>query len=150
MRAIIFIVVLFIAGCAAQGALTPEEAYYGLRAAWTRGDAQSVHKFISSSSLQNIETLAEKIRSLDDVRLQALARAMNTAPENLKTLTPEKLIAIQIAAEQTSSSPIAQFLRAKPAKITIHENTAEIINKDGVMMKLVKEGPYWKFEEGVF
>lgn len=150
MRAVMLCLLVLVSGCAPRGPLSPEEAYYGLRAACMQGDGEEVARFLSANTLQRLEHLIAGIRSLPEDRLKTLANEMKTTPENLKTLTPPRFIALQLAMEKTGTRAIIPFLQAKPTKVTVNENRAELVTEAGVMMKLVKEGPYWKFEESVF
>ncbi len=150
MRAIILCSLILISGCAPRGPLSPEEAYYGLRQACLQGDGEAVMTFLSVNTIQRMEHIIAEIRSLNEERLKALAGEMMTTPENLKTLTLPRFLSLQLSMEKSGPRAIIPFLQTKPAKITVHENRATLINEAGVMMKLVKEGPYWKFEEGVF
>lgn len=149
MRVIIASTLIFIAGCTAFGALTPEDAYYQLRRACLRGDAEAVVPLLSKNTQQRMETIVGKINALDASRMEALATEMKISAGDLKNLTITKFISIQLLLEKKSPR-IIYFLQSKPRQTTIHENRATLINEAGVMMKLVREGQYWKFEESVF
>ncbi len=149
MRIVIVSALIFITGCTAQGALSPEDAYYRLRVSCHSGDAEAVVLLLSKSALQRIETLVGKIKALNDARIEALAGEMKTSVDELKNLTTTKFISIQLSLEK-SSPQIIPLLQSKLRETVIHENRATLINDAGVMMKLVKEGPYWKFDEGIF
>lgn len=150
MRALTACLIFMCAGCASQGALTPEEAYYSLRAACIREDAPAVEKLLSKNSIKRIETVVSQIARLEGARAEGFAREMKTAPEALKALTVTKFIALQLSLEKAGTPQFVPFLRSKPKNISINEKSATIVNENGIMMKLVKEGPYWKFEESFF
>ncbi|MCX7679579.1 MAG: hypothetical protein N2316_10220 [Spirochaetes bacterium] len=149
MRAIIAIA-FFLITCTPKGALTPEEAYYGLKAAYQQGNDEAVIQYLSTSTLQKMEELIAKITSSDVTVLQAWAESMMSTPEELRRLTPKTFIALQRRMDKKAEVQLASFFLTKPIAIAIKENRAEIINEAGIKMKLVKEGPYWKFEESIF
>lgn len=142
--------VIFIISCAPRRALTPEDAYYGFKAAYLQGNDEEALNFLSSSTIKKMEDLIKKIKSFDDSKLQALALSMKCSIEELKTITPAKIISLQRRMDKNERVKIISFFESKPATIKIHENWAEIINESGIKMVLVKEGPYWKFSESIF
>jgi hypothetical protein len=139
-----------LVSCTPQGALSPDEAYYRLRAAFVHGNAEAVEKLLSENSQKRLGMIIAQLASLEEKRAIRIAQEMKIAPAEIKRLTIRKFISLQLQHERNETINFLQLLRSKPSHVSIKGNRAILINEAGVSFELVKEDIYWKFEKSFF
>jgi hypothetical protein len=139
-----------LVSCTPRGALSPEEAYYRLRAAFVHGNAEAVEKLLSENSQKSLGMIIARLASLEEKRAIRISQEMKIVPAELKRLTIRKFILLHFQSERNETMNFLQLLRSKPSHISINGNRAILINEAGVPFELVKEDIYWKFEKSFF
>ena len=80
-----------------------------------------------------------------------VARELGIPAESLKRLEARSLLSLQLKIERESGGKmIWPLVSRRIASTQVRGDRASIITESGAEMKLVREGPYWKFEQGLF
>lgn len=145
------VIITLLSSCTPRGAVTPEDAYYMLRKACRDGDGAAIEKLLSAQSRARVASLTATLARMDDRQAEGVAREMGVARESLHGLTVKDFLSLQLKIERdTGGKALWPLVSRRIAKTTVKDDRAAVINEDGVEMKLVREGPYWKFEGGIF
>ncbi|MBP7584772.1 MAG: hypothetical protein KBA61_12095 [Spirochaetes bacterium] len=145
------VILALLASCAPRGAVTPEDAYYMLRKACRDGDGPGVERLLSQRSHARVLSLTATLARMDDGQAEGVAKEMGVPRESLRTLTVKDFLSLQLRIERdTGGKALWPLVSRRIAKTTIKGDTAAVITEDGVEMKLVREGPYWKLDGGIF
>jgi hypothetical protein len=149
--AIVIAFSVILAGCAPRGALTPEDAYYMLRKACHDGDGAGIEKLLSRQSLVRITTITRMLAGMEDRQAGPVARELGIPAENLKHLDVRDFLSLQLKIERESGGKVLwPLVSRRISRIIIRGDRAAIVTEGGAEMKLVREGPYWKFDQGLF
>jgi hypothetical protein len=147
LRVTYFIALLTFVSCVSHGALTPEDAFYGLQKAYRKGDARAVLGLLSRDGIASVKAVTSAFAGMDDRRLGAVGRHMGAAPEVLRKCTPEGYIALQMkAGKALGSDSLYEATKYRIVGTDIRDGRAVIRVKNGMEVPFVKEGPYWKLD----
>lgn len=155
MRLLIPVIVIAFAGilmsCAPRGAVTPEDAYYMLRKACSEGDGAGVEKLLSRQSLARLTTITRALAGMEERQTGPVARELGIPAENLKRLDVRDFLSLQLKIERESGGKVLwPLVSRRISRTIIRGDRAAIVTEGGAEMKLVREGPYWKFDQGLF
>lgn len=142
-----FIILVSLLSCTSKGALTPEDAFISITRAYVKSDADAVATQLSKSSIEKIRKIIKMISSMDEKQIFTLSKRFGTSPDRLTNLSVKDYISLQFAlAKRMNENFMREIAVSKIIDIDIKDKVAIVKAENGMELKFVKEGPYWKFE----
>lgn len=134
-----------LASCKPQAALTPQAAFYDLKAAFEKSDAMSLERQLSTRSVIKIRRMAALFPRMGDRQLQSLSKKFGVPAEKLRHLSIRDYCALTLSLDR-DRNVMGTATRYKIVGINREGGRATIRVENGMELVFVKEGPYWKFD----
>ncbi len=131
--------------CSPGGALTPREAFIQLRLAYVNSDPKMMMGCLSSKSLKSLSDAAQLMQGMREDRRQALADYYGVASLRKKQITPEDCLLVHFSMERKSPA-VSRAVRHRIIDIERNGTAATVRVENGMDLRFVREGPYWKFD----
>jgi hypothetical protein len=143
----VIIAALFIAGmtaCSSKLPETPKECFNAVKTAYEKKDAKRLINLFSKGTVDSYKAAAKEISSMSDSQRDSLF-SKGILPRK-DGITPVDLLRQEIEASTAEKDNPVYSAFSKPVlSIGQNGNTAGIRTIDGVELRFVKEGSYWKF-----
>ena len=145
MRLLKFILLMSVfTACTPQAPITPSDAFYDLKKSFKSNDFDKTISLLSDGSISKIKKTSAIFSSMDETSLNSAAAAYGINPDRLKKLSVKDYLAVYSRLEKQNV-----LLSAFDSSIIgINKNGSEaVISLDnGMKLRFIKTGPYWKFD----
>jgi hypothetical protein len=132
-----------VSSCKPQAALTPQAAFYDLKAACRQSDAVLLSRLLSAGSVKKITRMTALFSRMEDRQLEALSKKYGMPAEKLRRLGVADYCAIILVEDRGLTGAVAA---GKMIGVNRDGNRASVRLENGMDLNFVREGPYWKFD----
>jgi hypothetical protein len=145
MRLLIFILLLaFFSSCTPQYPITPTGAYEELKKSFKNNDYDKTISLLTDESISKIKKTSAVFSSMDDSSLNSAAAAYGINPERLKKLSVKDYLAVY--SNSGKQNVLLSAFESNILGIDKKGNEALITLDNGMKLRFLKTGPYWKFD----
>jgi hypothetical protein len=124
--------------------VSPADAFYELKKSFAGNDYDKTISLLSDMSISKIKKTSEIFSSMDDAALKSAASAYGVNPERLKKLSVKDYLAVY--SNSGKQNVLMSAFERNILGIDKNGNEAIITVDNGMKLRFVKSGPYWKFD----
>lgn len=130
--------------CSSKLPETPKECFDAVKKSYEKKDAKRMMILFTRGTIESYKSAAGEISAMSDKQRESLF-SKGAIPQK-DGVTAVDLLRHEIEASQTEKdNPVFNALSKPVLSIGQKGNTAGIRTIDGVELRFVKEGSYWKF-----
>ncbi len=145
MRLLKFILLMSVlTACTPQAPITPSDAFYELKKSFRNNDYDKTISLLSDESISKIKKTAAVFSTMDESSLNSAAAAYGINPERLKKLSPKDYLAVYSKSEK--QNVLLSAFECNIIGINKNGNEAAVTLDNGMKLRFIKSGPYWKFD----
>lgn len=142
---LLLVTAVVLTSCKPQSALTPQAAFYDLKAAFERSDATSLERQLSTRSIIKIRRMTALFSRMEDRQLASLSKKFSVPAERLRHLSVRDFCSLTLSLDR-DRNVIGAATRYKIVGVNREGGRAIVRVENGMDLVFVKEGPYWKFD----
>jgi hypothetical protein len=141
------LIVCILCSCKQEGPVSPEQAVDLLKKYYIESDSTGIISLLSEKNKQNIQTIISAFKTMKTPQLKALSKNFGVDINELKNLTLEKYIAIQLfLGRQSVEDKLSQIVKYDVIGINRTNDKATVRLENGMEFMFIREGAYWKYE----
>lgn len=129
--------------CTPKGALTPGDAFSQLRRAYFTANSGEIVRLLSKDSKAKIRKMCLSYKNMREKQQKSLARHFDIPVNKIQNLSVKDYIQFFLLKD---INRIIKKQDMHVERINRKNNQAVVYIKNGIELKFVKEGPYWKFD----
>jgi len=142
---ITIIILLIFFSCKPKKPLTPQHAFKSLKIAVISSDIDRIKDLLSQESIKKIEYSISIFSNMSEEQIKSLSDNFDVPEQIMKNMSVKDYIQIYLSLNNNDNL-LYRALSHEQIGISSHEDSAIIRMENGMELKFVKEGPYWKFD----